>query len=49
MFTFITAGFISIDPFMKEVFIVYYFATIIITWISNYLFGTLAVKTRARN
>ena len=48
MFTFITAGFISIEPFMKSVFVVYYFATIIITWFSNYLFGYIAVNTRTR-
>ena len=49
MFTFITAGFMSIDPFMREVFVVYYFATIVITWISNYLFGVIAVNTRSKN
>ena len=46
MFTFITAGFMSIDPFIRGVFIVYYFTTIILTWISNYIFGVIAVKTR---
>lgn len=49
MFTFITAGFMTIDPFIRGVFIVYYLATIILTWISNYLFGIIAVNTRDKN
>ena len=49
MFTFITAGFMTINPFMKEIFVVYYFASIVITWVSNYLFGIIAVNTRDKN